>query len=93
VSDQAEPDAPKRGPMRFRRSNAPRLEPDSARRQGEIARIAFHRLGREEAIDFLNTDNAELGARPLDLATGSADGFATVEAALDRLGGPSPSEL
>lgn len=93
MSETSEADAPKRGPMRFRRSNAPRLEPDSARRQGEIARIAFHRLGREDAIDFLNSDNAELGARPLDLATASADGFATVEAALDRLSGASPSEM
>lgn len=85
MSGPGEPDAPKRPNMHFRRSNGQRLEPDSARRQGEITRLAFHVLGREGAIDFLNSDNAELGARPLDLATASAAGCATVEAALGRL--------
>lgn len=85
MSGPAEPDAPKRPNMRFRRSSAPRLESDSARRQGEITRLAFHLLGRERAIDFLNSDSTELGARPLDLATASAAGCATVEAALGRL--------
>jgi hypothetical protein len=92
LSGPDEADAPKRGPMRFRRSNAPRLEAESARRQGEIARIAFTHLGREDAMEFLNSDNAELGARPLDLATASAGGFATVEEALSRLALRPPSE-
>lgn len=85
MSDPAETVSPKRGAMRFRRSNAPRLQPDSARRQGEITQLAFQLLGRDRAIEFLNGDNAELGARPLDLATASATGSATVEAALGRL--------
>jgi uncharacterized protein (DUF2384 family) len=93
MSDTIEPAAPKRGPMRFRRSNAPRLAPDSARRQGEITQLAFRLLGREQAIDFLNSDNAELGARPLDLATGSAIGSATVEAAIGRLSFRQPEEI
>ena len=85
VSDPVEPDAPKGRPIRFRRSNAPRLEPGRARRQGEITRLAFHLLGRDGAIAFLNSDNVELGARPLDLATASPAGCANVEAALGRL--------
>lgn len=93
MSEPGETDAPKRGAMRFRRSNAPRLEPDSARRQGEITRLAFELLGRDEAIGFLNSDNAELGARPLDLATTSAAGCATVEAALGRLAFRPPTEI
>lgn len=92
MSGPDEADTPKRAPMRFRRSNAPRLEAESARRQGDIARLAFHRLGREEAMQFLNSDNAELGARPLDLATSSADGFASVEAALELLPSRRPPE-
>jgi len=71
--------------MRFGRSRAPRLEPDKARRQGEITQLALLLLGRDRAIDFLNSDNAELGSRPLDLATESAVGCASVEAALGRM--------
>jgi hypothetical protein len=92
MSDPVEAPAPKRGPVRFRRADAPRLQPDDARRQGEITRIAFQRLGREGAISFLNSDNVELGTRPLDLATGSAQGFASVEAALGRLSAPAATE-
>lgn len=71
--------------MRFRRANTPRLEPEGARRQGDITRLAFHLLGRDGAIAFLNNDNAELGGRPLDLATASVEGFASVDAALGRM--------
>jgi hypothetical protein len=71
--------------MRFRRSRAPRLAPEKARRQGEITRLALLLLGRDRAIEFLNSDNTELGARPLDLATESAAGSASVEAALSRI--------
>jgi uncharacterized protein (DUF2384 family) len=85
VAQEAGQDPPKRGAMRFRRANSPRLDSDSVRRQGEITRLAFHLLGRDGAIDFLNNEHAELGARPLDLATASAAGCATVEAALGRL--------
>lgn len=85
LNGTAEPAARKRGAMRFRKSNTVRMEPDSARRQGDITRLAFQLLGRDQAMAFLNSDNAELGARPLDLATASADGSASVEAALGRM--------
>lgn len=80
-----EPNEPKRSPMRFRRSSTPKLEAGSARRQGEITSLAFRLLGKDKAIEFLNSNNAELGGRPLDLAIASAGGSASVEAALGRL--------
>jgi uncharacterized protein (DUF2384 family) len=71
--------------MKFRAKTTERLAPDSARRQGHIARLAFTVLGREAAIAFLNGDNATLGARPIDLAIASNAGCARVEAELGRL--------
>ncbi|MXP42289.1 DUF2384 domain-containing protein [Altererythrobacter soli] len=71
--------------MKFRRSHTEKLAPDSARRQGNITRLALTLLGRETAIDFLNSENASLGARPLDLAIASEDGCASVEAELGRM--------
>ena len=76
--------------MRFRKSRAPRLDPMQARRQGEITQLAFLLLGREAAIAFLNTDNAELSGRPLDLATASDEGRNSVEAEIGRLAYVSP---
>jgi uncharacterized protein (DUF2384 family) len=72
--------------MRFRPAHADRLPPDSARRQGHIAQLAFLVLGREAAIAFLNSENSTLGARPIDLAIASNEGCASVEAELGRLG-------
>lgn len=93
TAEAPEAAAPRRGSVRFRKADAPRLQPDDARRQGEITQIAFLRLGREGAISFLNSDNAELGTRPLDLATASATGFASVEAAIGRLSAPAAGEV
>ena len=76
--------------MRFRRSNAQRLPPADARRQGEITQLAFLLLGRDAAIEFLNTAHAGLGARPLDLAIASDEGRNSVEAELGRLAYASP---
>jgi uncharacterized protein (DUF2384 family) len=71
--------------MKFRKANTERLTPDSARRQGNITRLALTLLGRETAMDFLNSENATLGARPLDLAIASESGCASVEAELGRM--------
>jgi uncharacterized protein (DUF2384 family) len=79
--------------MRFRKSGAPRLAPDDARRQGAISRLAFELLGRERAIAFLNTAHVGLGGRPLDLATGGEDGRARVEAELGRMAFASPGAV
>lgn len=78
--------------MRFRRSRATPLEPGKARRQGEITQLALLLLGREGAMDFLNSEHAGLGARPLDLAIATAEGRDLVEAALGRLAFPEPAE-
>ena len=80
----------KRGMMRFRKANAQRLPPADARRQGEITQLAYLLLGREAAIEFLNTAHAGLGARPLDLAIASDEGRNSVEAELGRLAYVSP---
>ena len=68
-----------------RRPKSTPIPRDHAARQGEITRLAFLLLGRERAIEFLNTDHAELGGRPLALATESASGHASVEAELARM--------
>jgi hypothetical protein len=61
------------------------LPRDDAVRQGDITHLAFQILGRDEAIAFLNTDNALLGGRPIALATESAAGQLHVEAELRRM--------
>jgi len=73
--------------MSFRRSSPrPRMPDAQAKRQGDIATFAFLRLdGREQAIEFLNTRNDDLGGRPIDLAITSDEGFARVKQAICEL--------
>lgn len=71
--------------MKFRPTHAARLPADSAKRQGKVTHLAFLLLGRDAAIEFLNSDNAALGARPIDLAIASNGGLASVEAELGRM--------
>ncbi len=71
--------------MRWRKPSAPRLDPDQARRQGDITRTAFLHLGRDAAIAFLNAPHSGLGGRPLDLATASDLGRNSVEDEIDRI--------
>lgn len=63
----------------FRRSDRPKLTPDAAGRQGRVTKLALEALGKDQAIAYLNLASDELGGRPLDLATGSADGLQRVE--------------
>ena len=58
---------------------------DQAVRQGDISRLAFQILGKDQAIAFLNTDNPLLGGRPIALATESRAGQLHVEAELGRM--------
>jgi hypothetical protein len=86
-SDQTPPpaDEPAAAPRTrgFRRARTgERLPIDQVERQGRIARIAFEMLGRDAATAFLNTHDDGLGGRPLDLAMASADGMASIEAAI-----------
>ena len=68
---------------RFFRASRIALPREDARRQGDISQLAFLTLGgRDPAIAFLNNENAELGGRPLALATASAEGFEQVAAAI-----------
>ena len=58
---------------------------DKAIRQGDITRLAFEMLGKEEAIAFLNAENPRLGGRPIALAAESPAGQLHVETELRRL--------
>jgi len=76
-----------------RRANSVRIPHDEAVRQGDITRLAFQVLGKDEAITFLNTESPRLRGRPLALATESMAGQASVVAELERMreGQPIPS--
>lgn len=67
--------------QRFRRApNAVLLTREQVRRQGRIAQLAWELLdNREDVIGFLNTYDAELGGRSLDVAVDSDEGLARVE--------------
>ena len=67
---------------RFRRSvPRSRMPAPQARRQGDIVTFAFTTLGgRDAALAFLNSHNASLDARPLDVASESDAGFERVRA-------------
>lgn len=66
-----------------------RLTPAASRRQGETTRMAMMLLGREAAIEFMNTHDVGLGGRPIDLAIASDEGRSRVERALSGLCYPS----
>lgn len=66
-----------------KRFDAPRLSREEAERQGRAARLAHEAFGQPGAvITFLNTHNEMLGARPIDVAVGSAAGMLAVEQAI-----------
>jgi uncharacterized protein (DUF2384 family) len=72
--------------MRFRPAG-PKLAPDAAKRQGQVASFAFLTLGgRDAAMAFLNSPNDELGGRPIDVAVATSEGAEKVLRALRRLG-------
>ena len=69
-----------------KRVTTPRLAPDQAARQGQVSRMAFEILRQPAAvIAFLNTHDAALGGRPIDLAVASQEGLLSVERALAAL--------
>ncbi|WP_411341564.1 hypothetical protein V6U71_06980 [Sphingopyxis sp. J-6] len=83
TSDQDKPGATpasaRKSPFRRNRWVTP-LAPEGARRQGAISALAFRLLGgRDPALDFLNTEDAALGGRPLAVATQSEAGYANIE--------------
>jgi len=68
-----------------RRRSRP-FPPERARRQGEVANLAFLKLGgREGAMAFLNNYDADLEGRPLDIAVASQEGCWRVKRAILRL--------
>ena len=70
-------------PFRKRGPKPTPLSREAGQRQGRIVRSAHAALGSVEAVRaFLNSHNAALGARPLDLAIASEAGLIAVEAAI-----------
>ncbi len=62
------------------------MQPDQAKRQGEVANLAFlHLGGRESAMAFLNNHDAALEGRPIDVAIASQEGCWRVRSAIMRL--------
>jgi hypothetical protein len=77
--------------LNFRSSSRVRIDPDKARRQGEVASLAFlHLGGRERAIAFLNNHDVDLDGRPIDIAMASQEGCLSVRNAILSLSA-SPS--
>lgn len=71
--------------FRPRRRSRP-FPPDQARRQGEVANLAFlHLGGRERAMAFLNNYDTDLEGRPLEIAVASQEGCWRVRRAIMRL--------
>lgn len=60
------------------------LSAQAAQRQGAVTHLAFSLLGRDGAIEFLNSPDEELGRRPIDLALESDEGLRSVEARLNK---------
>ncbi|MFN3434190.1 MAG: antitoxin Xre/MbcA/ParS toxin-binding domain-containing protein [Sphingomonas sp.] len=62
------------------------MPPLAAARQARIAALAWAALGdRERVMAFLNSEDARLGGRPLDLAIASDAGLARVEVVLSGI--------
>ena len=83
TAETPEGDPPKAKFFR-KKFNAVRLPAESAARQGQVATLAFLKLGREGATAFLNTFDEALGGRPLDLAVASDEGLRAVEQAIAK---------
>lgn len=72
--------------LNFQSSSRVRIDPDKARRQGEVASLAFLYLGgREGAIAFLNNHDVDLDGRPIDIAMASQEGCWSVRNAILNL--------
>jgi uncharacterized protein (DUF2384 family) len=96
MSEAEQPAQPGKSMMGFKsaRASKPKLPKDEARRQGNIATLAFLLLGgRDRAMAFLNTADETLGARPIDLAIASDAGYSRVEAAIKRIANPALREM
>lgn len=72
--------------MKRYRSTATPLSRDQANRQGDVSKLAFETLGRDDAVLFLNTPDEALGGRPIDVAIASAEGAAIVKQAIGARG-------
>lgn len=68
---------------RFRAPARLKTSQEIVARQSKVAVLAFQKLGdRRAALDFLHSADAELGGRPIDVASESDAGAERVLAAL-----------
>ena len=71
----AKPDQDAAKPKLKRSRPMAKMPPQNARRQGAITSLAFLQFGnRDRAVTFLNGHNADLDAKPLDVASDSNEG-------------------
>jgi len=62
------------------------MSPDRAKRQSDVASLAFlHLGGRDGAAAFLNNYDTDLEGRPIDIAIASDEGCGRVRRAIMRL--------
>lgn len=90
VADTAPAPPPAKPKFRRFTPNAPRLSQAEAARQGAVAARAWSAFrDRDRVVAFLNSADATLGGRPLDLAIASDAGLATVTAMLAQIETPA----
>lgn len=75
-----------------RRRLKTRIDKDVAQRQGSLSTIAFLTLGKEGALAFLNTDNREVGGKPIEIGSNSAEGAARVREVLRGMAADLPRD-
>ncbi len=60
-----------------------KLSAEGAERQSRVTLLAWNRLGADQALAFLNAEDAALGGRPLNLAVASEAGCEAVARAIE----------
>lgn len=76
----------KRNALNWSRRVSP-LQGEAMTRQGRLVSLVYAQFGdRDKAVLFLNSHHAGLGAKPLNLAAESAEGFEAVSSEVRRMG-------
>ncbi len=81
-------DLDERAPLkRFRNAHrAPRTQPDAVARQAKLSLAAIRGFDtRENALHFLHEECAQLGGRPIDIASGDEAGLLAAMARLEAV--------
>lgn len=85
MSDSRDAGEPRKMMSFTRTRNRTKMDPSSARRQGDIVGVALAALGNADAaMNFLNGVHPLLGLRPLEVATNSQAGFDEIRLLLEK---------